>query len=70
MAYGLALPGGRRMIGMGHVQAHAAHLMVRKVQQSDFVLLLYDLHAELNIQCERSRFRPTLVVGIRDNNAA
>jgi hypothetical protein len=44
--------------------------MVRKVQQSDLVLLLYDLNAELNVQCEWGRFRPTLVVGIGNDNAA
>src|SRR6516164_4146938 len=38
MAYGLALPGGRRMIRMGHVHAHMAYLMVRKVEQGDLVL--------------------------------
>jgi hypothetical protein len=46
------------------------HLMVRKVQQSDFVLLLSYLYAELNTQCERSWFRPTLVVGIGYDDAA
>jgi hypothetical protein len=58
------------MIRMRHVHAHAAQLMVRKVQQSDFVLLLSYLYAELNTQCERSWFRPTLVVGIGYDAAA
>jgi hypothetical protein len=31
---------------MGCVPPHVPYLMVRKVQQSDLVPLLYDLHAE------------------------
>jgi hypothetical protein len=65
----LTLPGGREVRRVGHVQAHTADLIC-KVDQNDLVLLLDDFHAELNVQCERSWFRPALIMGIRDGSAA
>jgi hypothetical protein len=54
---------------VGHVEAHTADLIC-KGDQNDLVLPLDDLNAELNVQCERSWFRPALVMGIGNGSAA
>ena len=47
-----------------------AELVITEVEQNDFVLLLYQLHAELNAQCEWGWFRPALIMGIGEDSPA
>src|SRR5215472_10506417 len=70
MAYRLALPRGHRVRRMWHVQADMTDLMITEIEQNDFVFLLYQLHAELNAQCEWRRLRPALVMGIGKDSPA
>jgi hypothetical protein len=69
-AYRLALPTGRRALGMRHIHAYTTHLMIARVQQKDLVLLLDDLHPKLDRQGERRRLRPALVMRIWEGSAA
>ena len=68
--HGLALPRGHRVRRMGHVQAHMADLVITEVEQDDFILLLNQLHAELNTQSKRGWFGPALVMGIGQHSPA
>ena len=69
MADRLTLPSWGGTPRVGHVEAHAADLIC-EVDQNDLVSLLNEFNAKLNVQCERSWFRPALVMGIRNGDAA
>ena len=70
IAYGLTPPGGRRVLGMGHIHSNMANFVIAEINQDHLVLLLYDLHALLVVQRVRGRLRPALVTGVGGDHAA